>query len=101
MSAANNESKGKKEPKISKTRALRNNLYNIKLVWAIEPKRVFIEFIKNAFSYFSWVFYSVVFVRYIFSAVERGKGFQEVAVFVVATMVVVMLLDFFEKWYQF
>lgn len=101
MSATNNEEKRKKEPKLGKAKALQNNIYIIKLVWSIEPKRVFIEFIKNGFAYFSWVFYSVVFVRYIFNAIERGKEFREVAVFVVATIVVVMLLDYFAKWYEF
>ncbi|HHT48910.1 MAG TPA: ABC transporter ATP-binding protein [Firmicutes bacterium] len=101
MGVANNGSKRKKEAKLGKVKTLRNNFYIIKLVWVIEPKRVFIEFLKNGFSYFSWVFYSVVFVRYIFSAVEKGKGFREIAVFVIATMAVVMLLDFFAKWYEF
>ena len=100
MGTANNGSK-RKEAKLSTVKTLRNNLYIIKLVWGIEPKRVLIEFIKNGFSFFAWFFYSVVFVRYIFSAVEQGKGFREVAVFVVATMAAVMFLDFFEKWYEF
>ncbi|HEY8392578.1 MAG TPA: hypothetical protein VIL83_07620 [Capillibacterium sp.] len=73
---------------------MRNNFFLIKLVWTIEPKRIFLEFFKNGFSYASWVFYSVFFVRYLFGAIEQGKEFRAVATFVVATIAVVMLLDF-------
>ena len=101
MSAVKHRIKRKKEPTLGKAKALRNNLYFIKLVWSIEPQRVFIEFIKNGFSYASWVFYSVFFVRYLFGGVEQGKEFRTVAVFVLATIGGVMLLDFFAKWYEF
>jgi ATP-binding cassette subfamily B protein len=95
------KSEREKKGRVKGARALENNLYIMKLVWRISPGRVLLDFTKNAFDNFSWVFYSIVFIRFLFSSIESGKSFESVALFVLISIAVFMALDFFNKWVQF
>ncbi len=95
------KSESKASGRVKNARALKNNLYTMKLVWRITPGRVVLDFAKNAFDNFSWVFYSIIFIRFLFSAIQSGKSFKSVALFVIISIAMFMVLDFFNKWYQF
>ena len=41
-----------------------NNFYILKIVWKVYPKRVIADFFMSAIDYFSWIFYTVVFIKY-------------------------------------
>lgn len=81
-------------------RIIANNLYIIKLAWEISPKRVIADIIMNAFDYFSRVFYSVIFIKYLFGAIEAHKSFSAIILFVFATVVVFASTELFTVWYK-
>jgi ATP-binding cassette subfamily B protein len=88
-----------KNKKKKKSTVFENNYYMIKLAWNIYPKRVIADFFMSAITYFSWVFYSVVFIKYILGAIESHKSFGEIVVFVVGTIIVFGSLELYTKWY--
>jgi ATP-binding cassette subfamily B protein len=79
---------------------LRNNFFVLKLAWSICPKRVIADFFINAINYFSWVFYSVVFIKYLLVAIESQKSFSSMIIFVVGTIVIFSTLELFSRWYE-
>jgi ATP-binding cassette subfamily B protein len=78
---------------------LQNNYFMLKLAWKICPKRVVADFLISAIKYFSWIFYSVVFIKYILGAIETGKSFGELALFVLGTVIIFSALEFYNKYY--
>lgn len=73
-----------KQKEIKKTRAFKNNLYAVKLLWGIKKSAV----VHTAFSqtgYFVWVFYSLFFIRYLIGAIEQSKSFLEIVQFILFT----------------
>lgn len=59
----------------------RNTFYMFRLVWSVSKGRVITEFLLAAAQYISWVFYSIVFVKFLMSALETGKTFSYMPVF--------------------
>lgn len=62
-----------KKEKTQKNQIIRNNLYAIKLSWGISRGRVVHAALMKVFYYFSWVFSSAFFLRYIVDALDKGK----------------------------
>lgn len=62
-----------KKEKTQKNQVIRNNLYAIKLSWGISRGRVVHAALMKVFYYFSWVFSSAFFLRYIVDALDKGK----------------------------
>lgn len=77
-----------------------NNIFIIKLAWKISPKRVIADILLNFINYFSWVFYSVVFIKYLLGAIEDGKSFGHLILFVAFTVVVFSASELFIVWYK-
>ncbi|HKL79450.1 MAG TPA: ABC transporter ATP-binding protein [Mobilitalea sp.] len=67
---------------IKKTRALKNNLYSIRLMWGISKSTIFNSFIRTGLGYFTWVFYSAFFIRYLVGAIDRSEDFNHILVFI-------------------
>jgi len=82
------------------SRVLSNTVFMLKLAWKACPKRVIADFIKSAIDYFSWVFYSVVFIKYILGAIELHKSFENIMIFVVATMIIFGTFELYKQWYN-
>lgn len=80
--------------------ALSNNIYVLKLAWGIHPQRVVADFARHALQQFSRVFYSVIFIRFLLEAMEKGSGYADVAIFIGATLVVFFFVDYYEEWYK-
>ena len=49
--------------KIKKTKALKNNVYALKLLGKICPSAVFNNGFSQLLNYFGWLFYSAFFMR--------------------------------------
>lgn len=62
-----------KKEKTQKNQIIRNNLYAIKLSWGISRGRVVHAALMKVFYYFSWVFSSAFFLRYIVDVLDKGK----------------------------
>lgn len=80
--------------------ALENNLFMLKLAWKICPSRVIADFLVSAIKYFSWVFYSIFFIKYILAAIASQKSYSEIALFVVGTLFVFGALEYYNKYYS-
>lgn len=81
-----------------KIHVVSDNLYFLKIIWKIHPKRVIFSFVEQIFSYAEWAFFSVVFMKYLFGAAEFGRGFPETAAFIVISMLVIFLTTGFQIW---
>lgn len=81
-------------------KTLSNNLYIIRLAWKISLQRVLADILINFINYFSWVFYSVVFIKYLLGAIEAGKGFGTLLAFIALTVAVFSATEFYTVWYK-
>lgn len=87
----------KSSPKQKKHKhVLRNNLYAMKLMWKLSKSYVIFTGIREFFDYFSWLFYSAVFMRYVIHAMETGKPYQEILLFLAGTVIVFGSITLFE-----
>jgi ABC-type multidrug transport system, ATPase and permease components len=77
-----------------------NNFFMLKLAWKICPKRVIADLFVSAISYFSWIFSSVLFIKYILSSIETNKSFNHIVLFVIGTIIMFAFLEFYNKWYN-
>jgi ATP-binding cassette subfamily B protein len=78
----------------------KNNYFMLKLAWEVCPQRVIADLLMAAINYFSWVFYSIVFIKYILGSIESQKSFGSMVMFVIGTIVVFSFLEFYIKWYN-
>lgn len=76
-----------------------NNFYILKIVWKVYPKRVIADFFMSAIDYFSWIFYTVVFIKYILASIQYQQSFASIVMFVIGTIIVFSVLSFYSNWY--
>lgn len=65
---------------------LRNNLYALSLVWKMCPIPVIHLALGKLLFYFSWLFYSAFFMRYVINALQTGETFQAIMFFILLTV---------------
>lgn len=65
-----------------------NNLYALKLMWKISKKYTIHMLLVRFLGYFEWLFYSAFFMRYVINAMEEGRSFQRIMIFLGVTLVV-------------
>ena len=78
-----------------------NTIYVLKLVWKICPGRVAAEFLIRAIEYISWIFYSIIFLKYLLHALETGQDFLLLMIFLISAAAVFGLLSWAEKYFQY
>ena len=73
-----------KSEKKSKTKisAVKNNLFALKLLCKICPKVVIHLAIRTLIDYGEWLFYSAFFMRYVINALQEGRAFQTLLIFI-------------------
>ena len=86
----------KKEKKIS---VVKNNLYFLGLLWKISPMGVVLCFLEIFIQYAFWVFYSVIFMQYLFGSGEGLRSFTEIAIFIVVSLLINIIFRAFSQWY--
>ena len=79
--------------------AFRNNLYLYREAWALDKKRVLGEWIISLTGYFIWVFFSIVFIKYLLFCMENDRPLREPVVFVIATMSAIGLISLYRTWF--
>lgn len=77
---------------------LKNNLYMLKLIWKIQPLRIILVFIREIINYGLWVFYSIIFIRYLFGSAENMPSFKAVTVFVIISMIFTAVCNYLIIW---
>lgn len=78
----------------------KNTRYMLRLVWSISKGRIIGTLLASAEQYISWVFYSIVFIKFLMEALETGKSFREIMIFLVGSTLVMMAIDLYGKWYM-
>lgn len=78
----------------------KNMCYMFRLVWSISKGRVLGQFFLAAAQYLAWVFYSIIFIRYLMSALELGKNFFDIMLFLLFSAGLMIVTGFYEAWYR-
>ena len=70
---------GKTKNRIS---AVKNNLFALKLLWKIYPRVIFHIAFHTLIDYGEWLFYSAFFMRYVINALQEGRAFSTLMIFI-------------------
>ncbi len=76
-----------------------NNKYILKLLWRVKKGRVIGELLYSALNYFYWVFYDILFLKYLVEALEIGKSFEQIMTFILAAMLGFMFPNIISSYY--
>lgn len=82
------------------THAAADNLYFMKILWKINPVRVVFSFLDQFLNMGEWVFFTVIFMKYLFGAADMDKSFAETAGFVALSMLVLLFTTGFRIWME-
>jgi ATP-binding cassette, subfamily B, bacterial len=88
----------KQQQEIKKTRALKNNIYAIRVMWEIMKSAIINSALMTAFAYIGWVFYSYFFIRYLVGAIERSESFGHIIGFVLMAGGFFMIVAFYNAY---
>lgn len=78
----------------------KNTCYMFRMVWSVSKGRILGELGMIAQEYISWIFYSIVFMKYLMEALETGKPFGEIMGFLVLSAGVMAVLQTYTIWYK-
>lgn len=78
----------------------RNNFYIFKLLWRMKRGRVAGEFFYSALNYIYWIFYDILFLRYLVESLEKERSFEQIMVFILLTMLGFALPNILSSWYE-
>ena len=62
--------------------AVKNNIFALKLLCKIYPRVVFHIAFRTIIDYAEWLFYSAFFMRYVINALQEGKAFSTLMLFI-------------------
>ena len=65
---------------------MQNNLFAVSLCWKICKPQVIHRAISRFLYYVGWLFYSAFFMRYVINALQEGKTFAAIMIFVGLTV---------------
>ena len=85
--------------KKNKTSVVKNNAYFLGLMWKIHPMGVIAYFLENFIQYAFWVFYSVIFMQYLFGTEDGLRSFGDTTTFIIAALFVNLVVRGFSNWY--
>ncbi len=83
-----------------KSRAWANIIYLLKLIFALDPTRVILQFLEQAVDYGVWIFFSVVFLRYLLQSIQANIPVGGIFSWIGFSMVVLGLLAIVFSWYN-
>ena len=89
------KNKGKK--RIS---AVKNNVFALKLLWKMCPRRVVHMALARLLYYFGWLFYSAFFMRYVINALQTGETFRAIMIFIGITIAVFASMALYNSFIQ-
>lgn len=88
------------QKKMKKTRALRNIVYSIRLMWGIKKGIVVSSAFTRAIDYIGWVFYSYFFIRYLIGAIQSSQSFQHIFRFILISGGFFMIMAFYGSFIE-
>lgn len=83
-----------------KASAVKNNLYALKMMLRISKGRVIYIFVRSLFDYASWVFYSLVFIKFLVGSLETGRSFEQIMAFLLISALVFAVPTAMDAWYD-
>ena len=90
----------KKKKEKERSRALKNNLYAMKLGWQIAPELVVHMAVSRVLGYFEWLFYSAFFMRYVINALETEQEVASILTFLAVTVVVFASMSLYNNYLE-
>lgn len=81
-------------------RALRNNLYALKLCWQMAPGAVVHMAVARVLGYFEWLFYSAFFMRYVINAMETEQEVSSILTFLGVTIFVFASMSLYNNYLE-
>ncbi len=78
----------------------RNNIYIFKLLWKIKKGRVTGEFFYCVLRYMYWIFYDILFLRYLVESLEIGRSFEQIMTFILVTLLGFAIPNVIAAWYE-
>lgn len=78
--------------------ALKNNIYVLKLGKQICPSRIVHAFVRKVFDYFQWIFFSAFFLKHIVNALDTGKTFKEIILFIVMCGILFFVINLYQDY---
>ncbi|MCM1043966.1 MAG: ABC transporter ATP-binding protein/permease [Candidatus Gastranaerophilales bacterium] len=78
----------------------RNNFYIFRLLWQIKKSRVAGEFFYSTLRYVYWIFYDILFLRYLVESLENGRSFEQIMRFILLSLLGFAIPNIFATWYQ-
>ncbi len=91
--------KKKEKKEISFRKAIQNNFYLLGIAWKVKKSRVLIDFIYQTLSCLSNSYYNVLFTGVLFGALEQGRSFGVVLLFVLITVLIQLAFQLWGSWY--
>lgn len=79
-------------------RALKNNLYALKLGWQMAPGPVVHMAVSRVLGYFEWLFYSAFFMRYVINAMETEQKVSSILTFLGVTIAVFASMSLYNNY---
>lgn len=76
-----------------------NNKYILKMLWGIKKGRVIGDFFQSALEYIYWVFYDILFLKYLIESLEKGKSFEQIMTFILIAMLGFAIPNVLSAWY--
>ena len=88
------------EKKQTKPRTGANIAYLLKLTLELDPLRVLLQFLEQAVRYGIWIFFSVIFLRYLLQSIEANVPVGSIFAWLGLSMAVLGLTAIFFSWYN-
>lgn len=83
-----------------KASAVKNNMYALKMMLRISKGRVIYIFLRSLFDYASWVFYSLVFIKFLVGSLETGRSFEQIMAFLLISALVFAVPAAMDAWFD-
>ena len=80
--------------------AVKNNVFALKLLWKMCPRRVVHMALARLLYYFGWLFYSAFFMRYVINALQTGETFRAIMIFIGITIAVFASMALYNSFIQ-
>jgi ATP-binding cassette subfamily B protein len=69
------------------------------MLWKIKKGRVVGEYFYNTLNYVYWVFYDILFLKYLVESLENGKSFEQIMTFILIAMIGFAIPNILSAWY--
>ncbi len=79
---------------------VKNTFYLLRFVWSVSPQRVLLTFASHLLGFGSWVFSTVIFMRYLFGAAEMTRSFTEVSLFLAFSLALMLGIAAFDAYFS-